>query len=560
MSSAELEKQLESQLEHQFLETIPPEGLDPELVKGLPLEFLKKQCAIPIRLEDGQVAIALADPLNVEAYDAILSVLAQPCRRVVCPASEIEQAVSRCYYQSTGVENNGEKSGAETSPAGDSDVGGTGAQTQAEDLLSIANKAPIIKLVNKIFFQAVQSRASDIHVEPYENEARVRFRIDGVLHNVLTLPKQQTRALLSRLKIMSNLDIAERRLPQDGHSRIKTGQDLVDVRVSVIPTLGGERAVLRLLDKGTGDLSLAQIGFGPDILERFRSLIRVPHGIILLTGPTGSGKTTTLYAALNELNSEERNILTVEDPIEYQLPGIGQMQVKPKINLTFANCLRHILRQDPDVIMVGEIRDLETAEIAIQASLTGHLVLSTLHTNDSASAVTRLLDMGIEPYLISSSVIAVMAQRLLRLICPSCKSACQAQEQAGSGGTAILAVNHGLEARATALRAGLSESERALVSQGQFYKGLGCDNCLKTGYFGRTGIFELLVVDDEIRELIIKRRGSHIIKEAATGKGMSALRADGLRKALAGQTTLDEVCRVTQDVETNIGAAKRVSA
>jgi general secretion pathway protein E len=546
-AGAELERQIQGQLEHQFLETIPPEGLDPELVKGLPLEFLKKQCAIPIRLENGQIVIALADPLNIEAYDAILSVLGQPCKRVICPASEIEHAVSRCYYQSTGVENNGEKSGAEVLPAADNDVGGTGAQTQAEDLLSIANKAPVIKLVNKIFFQAMQSRASDIHVEPYENEARVRFRIDGVLHNVLTLPKQQTRALLSRLKIMSNLDIAERRLPQDGQSRIKTGQDLVDVRVSVIPTLGGERAVLRLLDKGSGGLSLEQIGFGPDILERFRSIIRVPHGIILLTGPTGSGKTTTLYAALNELNSQERNILTVEDPIEYQLPGIGQMQVKPKINLTFANCLRHILRQDPDVIMVGEIRDLETAEIAIQASLTGHLVLSTLHTNDSASAVTRLLDMGIEPYLISSSVIAVMAQRLLRLICPSCKSTCQPQGQASS-------------IPSTALRAGLSEGERASVSQGQLYKGLGCDNCLKTGYFGRTGIFELLIVDDQIKELIIERRGSHIIKEAAMARGMSTLRADGLRKVLAGQTALEEVCRVTQDVETNIGATKRVSS
>ena len=552
---AELERQIQSQLEHQFLETIPPEGLDPELVKGLPLEFLKKQCAIPIRLENGEIVIALADPLNIEAYDAILSVLAQPCKRVVCPASEIEQAVSRCYYQSTGVENNGEKFVPEASPAGGSDVGGTGAQTQAEDLLSIANKAPVIKLVNKIFFQAMQSRASDIHVEPYENEARVRFRIDGVLHNVLTLPKQQTRALLSRLKIMSNLDIAERRLPQDGQSRIKTGQDLVDVRVSVIPTLGGERAVLRLLDKGGGELSLEQIGFGPDILERFRSIIRVPHGIILLTGPTGSGKTTTLYAALNELNSEERNILTVEDPIEYQLPGIGQMQVKPKINLTFANCLRHILRQDPDVIMIGEIRDLETAEIAIQASLTGHLVLSTLHTNDSASAVTRLLDMGIEPYLISSSVIAVMAQRLLRLICPSCKSTCQPQGQASS----IPSTEFTLSA-AEGLRAGLSEGERASVSQGQLYKGLGCDNCLKTGYFGRTGIFELLIVDDQIKELIIKRRGSHIIKETAIAKGMSSLREDGLRKVLAGQTALEEVCRVTQDVETNIGATKRVSS
>ena len=246
-----------------------------------------------------------------------------------------------------------------------------------------------------------------------------------------------------------------------------------------------------------------------------------------------------MYAALNELNSEERNILTVEDPIEYQLPGIGQMQVKPKINLTFANCLRHILRQDPDVIMVGEIRDLETAEIAIQASLTGHLVLSTLHTNDSASAVTRLLDMGIEPYLISSSVIAVMAQRLVRVICPSCKSACQPQEQMSSI---------------------WNEKERTLVSQGQLYKGLGCESCLKTGYFGRTGIFELLIIDDQVKELIIERRGSHIIKEAGMAKGMSTLRADGLRKMLAGQTTLEEVCRVTQDVETNIGAANRVNS
>jgi general secretion pathway protein E len=531
--------ELDRQTENQFLETILPEQLDPELVKQLPLEFLKNQCAIPIRLEDGEIAIALADPLNIEAYDAILSILAQPCRKVVCPASEIEQAVSRCYYQSAPLDRDSGSPDAHDLAGGDSNSGqtGTGAQTQAEDLLSIASKAPVIKLVNKIFFQAVESRASDIHVEPYETEARVRFRIDGVLHHILSLPKPQIRALLSRLKIMANLDIAERRLPQDGQSRIKIGQDLVDVRVSIIPTLGGERAVLRLLDKGSGELGLPEIGFWPDVLERFRNLIGVPHGIILLTGPTGSGKTTTLYAALNELNSEERNILTVEDPIEYQLPGIGQTQVKPKIGLTFANCLRHILRQDPDVIMIGEIRDLETAEIAIQASLTGHLVLSTLHTNDSASAVTRLIDMGIEPYLISSSVIAVMAQRLLRLICPQCKSACPGEETAGL------------------LR---NEKEQAAVGQGQFYKGLGCDNCLHTGYFGRTGIFELLVIDDEIKELMLKRRGTHMIKETAVAKGMSTLREDGLRKALAGQTTLQEVCRVTQDVETNMGMAKRV--
>ena len=524
----------------EYLETISPEQLNPELVRKLPLEFLKNQCAVPVILEDGQVAIALADALNVEAYDAILSILAgtteaikgfwkpgQPCSRVTCPASEIEKAISRCYYhQSTSAGSDNDSSDVQSLADQGSDSGETGIQTHAEDLLNIANKAPIVKLVNKIFFQAVHSRASDIHIEPYEDNARVRFRVDGVLHDVFTLPKHQIAALLSRLKIMANLNIAERRLPQDGQSRIKIGRDLVDIRVSVIPTLGGERVMLRLLDKARGQLGLEQVGFSAEMINRFRNLINIPHGIILLTGPTGSGKTTTLYAALSELNCEERNILTVEDPIEYQLPGIGQMQVKPKINLTFANCFRHILRQDPDVIMIGEIRDLETAEIAIQASLTGHLVLSTLHTNDSASAVTRLIDMGIEPYLISSSVIAVMAQRLIRVVCPHCKSPYGPQEQ-------MISL--------------WSEKEKALLVRGQFYKGLGCENCLQTGYIGRTGIFELLFIDDDIKELTTKRAGSHVIKQVAVEKGMNTLREDGLRKALAGETTLEEVCRVTQD-------------
>jgi general secretion pathway protein E len=337
---------------------------------------------------------------------------------------------------------------------------------------------------------------------------------------------------------MANLNIAERRLPQDGQSRIKIGQNLMDIRVSVVPTSGGERVVLRLLDKGSGELGLSDVGFSPEVLDRMRELIRLAHGIILLTGPTGSGKTTTLYAAMTELNSEERNILTVEDPIEYQLPGVGQMQVKPKIDLTFASCLRHILRQDPDVIMIGEIRDVETAEIAIQASLTGHLVLSTLHTNDSASAVTRLIDMGIEPYLISSSVVAVIAQRLLRVICPECKS-----PYTPSGQVISL----------------WGENAGSSTIGGQLYKGTGCENCLQTGYLGRTGISELLTIDDEIKELISKRRGSHVIKEAAVQKGMTTLREDGLRKALAGETTLEEVCRVTQDyVQTDGGLTEHV--
>jgi len=538
--STKPDKQLIKQLQSQCLENIPLEGLNPELVRKLPLEFLKKQCALPILSENGGVAIALADPLNVEAYDAISTILGRPCSRVICPASEIEEAISRCYYQSTSISSDNENPNVQDSPSNHNAADGALGQTQPEDLLNIANKAPVIKLVNKIFFQAVHSRASDIHIEPYENEARIRFRVDGVLHDILTLPKQQIAALVSRLKIMANLNIAERRLPQDGQSRIKIGENYVDIRVSVIPTSGGERVVLRLLDKGSGELGLNEIGFCPEVLNHFRKLIRLAHGIILLTGPTGSGKTTTLYAAMSELNSEEKNILTVEDPIEYQLPGVGQMQIKPKINLTFANCLRHILRQDPDVIMIGEIRDPETAEIAIQASLTGHLVLSTLHTNDAASAVTRLIDMGIEPYLISSSVVAVMAQRLLRVICPECKRPYTPDEQ-------VISL--------------WPEEERLSKMKELFYKGLGCENCLDTGYLGRTGIFELLVIDDDIKELINKRSGSHIIKEAAIEKGMSTLREDGLCKALAGKTTLEEVCMVTQDyVQTNTGVTERVGS
>ncbi|MFH1371106.1 MAG: type II secretion system ATPase GspE [Planctomycetota bacterium] len=515
------ETQLVQPIQSRLLDKILPEHLKPEMVRALPLEFLKKQCAIPILLEDGQVAVAVADALNVEAYDTIVNALGRPCERVICPAAEIEHAISRCYYQ-------GAPTATEETHAHDtnSETTGASAQTHAEDLLSIATKAPVVKLVNKILFQAAHSRASDIHIEPYENETRIRFRIDGALRDIAAVPRQHNAALVSRLKIMANLNIAERRLPQDGQSRIKIGQNLMDIRVSVIPTLCGERVMLRLLDKSSRKLTLNEVGFSPNDLKRFRQLALLPHGIILLTGPTGSGKTTTLYAALNELNSEQRNILTVEDPIEYQIPGVGQMQVKPKINLTFANCLRHILRQDPNVIMIGEIRDTETAEITIQASLTGHLVLSTLHTNDSASAMTRLVDMGIEPYLISSAVVAVVAQRLVRLICPECKQAAGNIDQ-----------NAGLA----------NENDNRLLAGAQLFKGAGCEHCLKTGYFGRTGIFELLVVDDEIRDLVTARNSTHIIKQTAVKKGLTTLRQDGLCKVAAGLTTLEEVCRVTTE-------------
>jgi general secretion pathway protein E len=532
------------------LATIAPEQLSSELMRKLPLEFLKKQRAIPILLEKNEPAVALADPLNLQAYDAIVSILGRPCRRIVCPAPEIEQAISRCYYLGPGEESSYlTPDGPTLDPAQDSvlEAVSSTVQTRAEDLLNIADKAPAIKLVNKILFHALHSRASDIHIEPYENQVHIRLRVDGVLRHILTLPKAQVAPILSRLKIMANLNIAEHRLPQDGQSRVSIGQELVDIRVSVIPTAGGERVVLRLLDKGRGELGLPEVGFGPELLKTFRSLIGVSHGIILITGPTGSGKTTTLYAALHELNCQERNILTVEDPVEYQLPGIGQMQVRPKIDLTFANCLRHILRQDPDIIMIGEIRDRETAEIAIQASLTGHLVLSTLHTNDAASAVTRLTDMGIEPYLISSSVVGVMAQRLVRVICPDCKQPYHPQ-----GDTVAWPELQQVAASCVAKKEATAEDKptapkRATRNSMKLHKGAGCEKCLQTGYLGRTGIFELLLVDDRIRNLIVSRQEAHLIKQAAIEKGMTTLRQDGLRRALAGTTTLEEVYRVTQD-------------
>ena len=511
---------MSNEINNQYLENISAEQLSPQLVKKLPLDFLKNQHAIPILLEGGQIAVALADPLDIETYDAITNILGEEnCECVTCPVSEIDKAISLCYYQK-----------AETSQMQLSSENGAqynSVCTKAEDILNIRHKEPTVKLVNKIFFQAVQANASDIHLESYEEQGKVRFRVDGVLHDVTTLDKDQLPSLLSRLKVMANLNIAERRLPQDGQSRIKMAENLIDIRVSVIPTAAGERVVLRLLDKQKGKLGLEELGFSPNVLTKFKNVIGLSHGIILLTGPTGSGKTTTLYAAINELNNEERNILTVEDPIEYQISGVGQMQVKPKINLTFANCLRHILRQDPDVIMIGEIRDVETAKIAIQASLTGHLVFSTLHTNDSVSAITRLVDMGIEPYLISSSVAAVMAQRLVRVICPFCKTPYQSQREE------LLPL--------------LAENGQLADADKQIYNGAGCKKCFKTGYLGRTGIFELFLLDDEIKEAISRNESTHTIKKTALKKGMNTLREDGLHKVLTGQTTSEEVYRITQD-------------
>jgi len=519
ISSREVLSALSEQWNIPFAAHISPEKLNKDLVMGFPLAFLRSRHVLPLVEADGRITVAMEDPLDVNAFDGISNVLGRPCTRAICPPATIESALTQCYYQE------GDSASEILEELGEErDLARVTVGSETEDLMDVANRAPIVKLVNTIFYQAVHSRASDIHIEPYEHDVKVRFRIDGVLHDRFTPPKQYVAALVSRLKIMANLNIAERRLPQDGRSRIKIGDNEIDIRVSTIPTSGGERVVLRLLDKTSARFGIGELGFASETETRFRRLIHMSHGIVLLTGPTGSGKTTTLYAALSEINTEDRNILTVEDPIEYQLPGVGQMQVQRKINLTFANSLRHILRQDPDVIMIGEIRDLETAEIAIQAALTGHLVFSTLHTNDSASAVTRLLDMGIEPYLVSSSVIAIMAQRLVRIICPECRAP----------------YTPGEEERA-------AFGNQLLRNGGTLYRGRGCPACIETGYKGRTGIFELLVVDDEIQELIMKRSGDNVIKQASIRKGMNTLREDGLRKIANGDTTVEEVLRVTQD-------------
>ncbi|MBF0345548.1 MAG: type II secretion system ATPase GspE [Nitrospirae bacterium] len=390
------------------------------------------------------------------------------------------------------------------------------------DILELTEDAPIIRLLNALLQQAVKENASDIHIEPYEKELIVRLRIDGMLRKILTPPKIIQEALISRIKIMADLDIAEKRLPQDGRIRLLVGSKDVDVRVSIIPSSFGERAVLRLLDRKRGLIGLDQLGMSEQCQRSLNHMLRSPHGIILVTGPTGSGKTTTLYAALNSIYSDEKNIITIEDPVEYQMKGIGQINVNHKIGLTFAAGLRSILRHDPDIIMVGEIRDLETAEIAIQASLTGHLVFSTLHTNDAASAITRLVDMGVEPFLIASSIVGVLAQRLLRKVCMSCMQ------------------------KYTPSSVERDYFSTDVTQPKMLSRGVGCDKCNHTGYSGRIGIFEILTIDGEVVSLIDKNVDYTRIKTHAVNTGMTTLRADGLSKAAEGITTLEEVLRVTQ--------------
>ena len=499
--------------------------MDTAVVTKVPLHFIKQYQMVPYKKEEDFYLVAIRDPLNLLPLDDLRILLDKPVKPVLSTAGEIEKLVNHYFDQHTDsaaqvIEDLDEEEIGILSPME--------VPEEERDLLDIAHEAPIIKLMNLVVSGAVRDRASDIHIEPFEKELRVRYRIDGVLYDVLRPPKAYQAAITSRIKIMANMNIAEKRLPQDGRIRIRLAGRDIDIRASAVPTAHGERLVLRILDRSSFLFDLTELGLHEKDYETFKALLNSSHGIILLTGPTGSGKTTTLYAALSRLNAAEKNILTIEDPIEYQIQGIGQIQVMPKIGLTFANALRSILRQDPDVILVGEVRDLETAEMAIHASLTGHLVFSTLHTNDSAGATTRLVDMGIEPYLVSSSVIAVMAQRLVRLICPDCR-----EEYRPDG--------------ATLSDLGLTEDN---LRGHTIYRGRGCDTCNGRGYLGRTGIYELLLVDPNIQSLIVSRADSNVIKREARKNGMVTLREDGLRKVLAGVTSLEEVLRMSREETT----------
>lgn len=512
----DLLKALSTQFKIPYIHNITEEEIDKKLVSSVPITFLKRHIILPFSRGENTVKVAISDPLNLSPIDDLKVFFNSDTELFLTESITILTAINMAYETHKEAADVIEDMGDESLTVG---------FDEPIDLIDVVDEAPIIKLINSLLFRSVKDRASDIHFEPFERDIVVRFRIDGVLHNILTLPKRFQPSITSRIKIMASLNIAEKRLPQDGRIGLKIAGKEVDIRVSLIPTSFGERVVLRLLDKSGYLLRLTDIGLSVEMQSVLNRLIRLPHGIVLVTGPTGSGKTTTLYASLTEINSPGKNIITIEDPVEYQIKGIGQMQVNPKIELTFGRGLRSILRQDPDVIMIGEVRDLETAEIAIQASLTGHLVFSTLHTNDSAGAITRLIDMGIEPFLVSSSVVAIIAQRLVRNLCLNCKK------------------EH-IPALPELKELGLDPSK---ASDCKIYIPIGCDKCLQTGYRGRTGIYELLLINDEIRNMVLQNVNSQVIKNKAIECGMTTLRADGAAKVLAGITSIEEVLRVTQE-------------
>lgn len=520
LRSEDILKALSIQLGFPYEQGINVETIPQELLDTLPINYAKRNEVLPLRREHHNIIVAISDPTNFSALDELRLLYKQPIRPVIASGYEIVNSINAAYNRTSDKGDGGME--------GLDEVGEIAADfDEPVDLLDADDEAPIIRLVNSLLFRAVKQKASDIHVEPFEKELSIRFRVDGVLYDIMTPPKRAQNSIISRIKIIAGLNIAEKRLPQDGRIKIKIAGKDIDIRVSTIPTAFGESVVMRLLDKSSVALDLEKLGLQGRTLTTMRDLIRQNHGIILVTGPTGSGKTTTLYAGLAEINTKDIKILTVEDPVEYQLGGINQVQVNPKIDLTFATALRAFLRQDPDVILVGEIRDKETAEIAIQASLTGHLVFSTLHTNSAAGTVSRLVDMGVEPFLISSSVIGILAQRLLRTVCHDCaKKYVPTEEELA--------------------RIGITVEE---LKGRPLYRPVGCPNCLETGYAGRTGIHEMMLMSDPLREAIMRGDDASAVQKIAQEGGMKSLRQDAANKVLSGATTVEEVLRGTQELE-----------
>ncbi|MCK9522158.1 MAG: type II secretion system ATPase GspE [Proteobacteria bacterium] len=539
LSDKQITATIAAQMGLPWLEGIKKEDVDAELVTAVPIVFAKNNRVLPLSLTPtGGVRVACADPLDLNTLDAVQALLDKPVEPVVMSADVIIETINEVY----------ERAGA------DDDLDGAGVAEEEEltDLIDAEDEAPIIRWVNNLFFEAVKLRASDIHIEPLDKEVGVRYRVDGVLQEARSVKKNFLASIISRVKILAKLNIAEKRLPQDGRIALKIAGKSIDVRVSTVPTSQGERVVMRLLDKQTVLHDISDLGFWPDHYTLFHGLIRRPHGIILVTGPTGSGKTTTLYAGLSQINTPDKNILTVEDPVEYDIEGIGQVHVNPKIHLTFANGLRAFLRQDPDVIMVGEIRDRETAEIAVQSSLTGHLVLSTIHTNDAAGALTRLVEMDIEPFLVASSMIGIQAQRLIRVLCPHCRETYEPTrdqlEELGVDPDNPYVVSH-IPAHPVYRAAAAKLPPIQPIEPGKvaLYRAVGCPECLGLGYRGRSGLYEMLMITDEIRALVLKNADSNTIKKLAREEGMVNLREDGARKVLQGVTTIEEVLRVTHE-------------
>ena len=513
IKEADLVRALAEQVGLEFVD-LSETQIDPAAAALLPETLARRYRALPIGERDGKLLVAMSDPANVYALDDIRAITNRDVQPVVATASDVEQAISRFGQLDGQVEQLASEAASALEAEGE------------EDLEAAVEDAPIVKLVNAIMTQAVADRASDVHIEPHEKDVRVRFRVDGVLHEAMPrAPKAIQNGLISRLKVMADLNIAEKRVPQDGRISMKVGGRQLDLRVATLPTVWGEKVVIRVLDKSQALIKLEELGFLEDAYKRYEEAFRKPYGAILVTGPTGSGKSTTLYATLNILNGVDRNIITVEDPVEYRLPGVNQIQVNPKAGLTFASALRSILRADPDIVLIGEIRDKETAMIAVEAALTGHLVLSTLHTNDAPSAITRLIEMDVETFLVASAIDCVVAQRLARKLCERCKEAYRPDP-------------------AELLDAGYPEWQIPEIER--LFRPMGCGSCAKTGYRGRIGLYEVMPMTEEIERLTVERASSDEIKAVAIQQGMQTLKQDGLEKARMGLTSIEEVARVVK--------------